>query len=209
MKTNLNKGSALIIIVIVLVLVGIIAVVFAKILPETGVVSELTKLADSRKSDEWVSYTSTEGHFKVLFPVDPKVDSTEEKLPGLEETAKVVLYSSEPNPDLAYQIVYLIFPPSVAEKIQMGTESEKKLILEQFVNGVFAKEGNQIVSSQYAAFNSDVSFDFHAKNETENVYVNGKAFVINKVIYLMYAMKKGEEVGGQELDKYYSSFEKN
>jgi len=149
---------------------------------------------------KWTEYNSTDGYFKITFPITPKYTSTNEKVTGSDVTFKNDNYIAEVNGKIAYMVNISFYPTNL-------DLSNVDNILSSALNGlVGSTEGNKLISSKNSDFNGNKAVDFELKNDAKKISMKGKIiFIKTNLVQIAISYEDGN-YNDADYNKFISSF---
>lgn len=182
------------IVIICLIVLGVGLFFYGK---EDSLVTAVTN--DNGEIAVWKDFESTENLFKVKLPSTPQYAGDNISIPGSDKKREYNLYAAEGLDGSLFSISIIVYPQEV-------DTSNTLEILQQIVNEVkLSRPANQLIESKEALFKGYHGLNFIIENS--NFHIKGKAFMVDKIVYVLsYATRKGAFIP-EEYEKFVNSFE--
>jgi|GEM_PF-4137764 len=161
------------------------------------------KLVDHFDNTElWVDFSSTLGHFEVIFPAYPSHDRTPLNIPGLDQPVNLETYSSGQSDGTTYAVNWTVYPSIVDTSVPRNN-------LEGSVNGTVWSTNGDLVSSKFSSFSNYDAVDYLIYKTDGDVYIRGKNFLVDHTIYQIVVSYESKNSAGVQFDKFVNSFRLN
>lgn len=147
---------------------------------------------------KWREFTSVAGNFKVLFPTLPQ--HANDKILDSEtgETRRYDTYVAADENGQAFMISVITYPKAI-NKADIDT------LLQQTVEDMIKrKKENKLIASEPSKHRENNAIVFSLTNG--QIFVSGKAFVVDNTVYILSLLSKGSNYDAEELAFFINSF---
>jgi hypothetical protein len=151
---------------------------------------------NEKPAETWSPFYSTEGKFQMLFPVSPKISSSQEAVG--EMNVNLTLYDSTSNSGDEYMAQFANYPVKTSDLNPKG-------VLEGAVNGsVNSDSNNKLMQSNFSKFGNFPAIDFSIFNSREKLYFKGRNILVGTTLYTIIVVSK--DVDPADYSKFLNSF---
>jgi hypothetical protein len=148
---------------------------------------------------DWREFSAQSGKFKVFLPAAPQYVKESVNIPNTDKKRKYEMYVAQKVNGTIFMINLITYPTEV-------DTSNKNQILRDIINEmVEANTGNQLTELQDTIYQQHPALDFHIVNQELNI--QGKAFMIEKTLYLLAYIAKEMDFTRAEYDHFIDSFQ--
>lgn len=148
---------------------------------------------------DWREFVARSGKFKVLLPAVPQYAKEAVDIPNMNKKRQYEMYVSEKINGTIFLISLITYPSDVDTS---NTQEMLHGIVEEMMG---SKPGNQLISEKAETFDHYPATDFSIRNKETNI--QGKAFMINKTIYLLTYIAKKADFEEGEYQHFIDSFQ--
>lgn len=159
---------------------------------ETPLVDDTTKLRN------WREFSSSTGHFKVLFPTIPQHATDVISDPKTKEPRKYDTFVAAENGGPAYMVSAITFPRNLEDDMLEET-------LHSVVEDMLARnKANKLNSKDFGKIGKYKALDFVITNG--EMSIAGKVFAEGDTLYILSLVTKSENFNKKDLDFFVNSF---